>query len=235
MTTLPLMFGIGATVATIAGGLLALRLKHRINLVLGITAGVVLGVVVFDLLPEAMALAGNDWNARALIMFVAIGLGIYMVLDRGLEQTAWLPASWRRNLSPATLTLHSLMDGMGIGLAFQVDSRAGWLIALAVLTHDIADGVNTVSLCLAARSDEGARRWLVLNGSAPMLGVLLGLSFHVPPVVLAPLMAGFAGVFLYISACELLPRSYALDPRLRTTLASIGGMTLMFAVTHFGA
>jgi ZIP family zinc transporter len=234
MITLPFMFGLGATVATVAGGLLALRLKHRINLVLGITAGVVLGVVVFDLLPEAMALAGNSWNARSLIMFVAIGFGIYMVLDRGLDQTTWLPPAWRRNLGPATLTLHSLMDGLGIGLAFQVDGRAGWLIALAVVTHDIADGVNTVSLCLAARSDEGARRWLVLNGSAPMLGVLLGLSFQVPPSVLAPLMAGFAGMFLYISACELLPRSYALDPRLRTTFASVGGMTLMFAVTHFG-
>jgi ZIP family zinc transporter len=235
MTTLPLMFGMGATLATVAGGLLALRLRHRINLMLGITAGVVFGVVVFDLLPEAMALAGNDWDARALIMFVALGLGFYMVLDRGLEQTAWLPERWRKNLSPATLTLHSLMDGMGIGLAFQIDSRAGWLIALAVLTHDIADGVNTVSLCLAARSNEGARRWLVLNGSAPMVGVLLGLSFKMPPVVLAPLLAGFAGMFLYISACELLPRSYAMDPRLRTTFASISGMTLMFAVTHLSA
>jgi zinc transporter ZupT len=227
----PVMFGMAATLATLAGGFLALKLRHRIALVLGITAGIVLGVAVFDLVPEAMELAGGDWHPRALFAFVALGLGFYMLLDRTLGRSERLPTAWRTHLAPATLTLHSLMDGMGIGIAFQIDARAGWLVALAVLTHDLADGVNTVSLCLAARSEEAARLWLVLNGAAPLGGVLLGLSLMVPPVLLAPLMAGFAGGFFYIGACELVPRSYALDPRLRTTVASLGGMFLMFAVT----
>jgi zinc transporter ZupT len=231
LSLIPIAFGIAASLATLAGGLLALRLQHRIVFVLGITAGVVLGVAVFDLVPEALELAHGYWSSRALVGFVAVGLGFYMLLDRALRQATWLPAGWRTHLGPATLTLHSLMDGMGIGIAFQISADAGWLIALAVLTHDIADGVNTVSLCLAARSERAARRWLLLNGFAPLLGVLLGLGITVPPAMLAPLMAGFAGVFLYIGACELLPRSYALDPRLRTTLASIAGMMLMFAVT----
>lgn len=227
-----LMFGIAATVATLAGGLLALRLRHRISAILGVTAGVVLGVALFDLIPEAMELADGYWSPRALVTFVAAGLGIYMLLDRALGLGAWLPATWRTHLGPATLTLHSLMDGMGIGIAFQIDAQAGWLVALAVLTHDLADGVNTVSLCLAARSEDAARHWLVLNGAAPLLGVLIGVGLSVPPLMLAPLMAGFAGVFLYIGACELVPRSYALDPRLRTTVASVGGMMLMFLVTR---
>lgn len=231
MTMPALLFGVAATVSTLAGGLLALRMRHRIGLILGVTAGVVLGVAVFDLIPEAMELAEGYWPPRALVGFVAAGLGCYMLLDRALGQAMWLPSTWRTHLAPATLTLHSLMDGMGIGIAFQIDMRSGWLVALAVLTHDLADGVNTVSLCLAARSEEAAQRWLVLNGAAPLLGVMLGLGIVVPPLMLAPLLAAFAGVFLYIGACELVPRSYALDPRLRTTLASLGGMALMFAVT----
>jgi zinc transporter ZupT len=232
MNVPPLLFGVAATLATLAGGLLALRMRHRISVILGVTAGIVLGVAVFDLIPEALELAGDHWSLRALVAFVAIGLGGYMLLDRMLGQARWLPVTWRTHLGPGTLTLHSLMDGMGIGIAFQIDAQAGWLVALAVLTHDIADGVNTVSLCLAARSEDVARRWLVLNGAAPMVGVLIGLGLSVPPVMLAPLMAAFAGVFLYIGACELVPRSHALDPRLRTTLASVGGMILMFVVTR---
>ena len=231
MIAVPLAFGLAAAAATLAGGLFAIRLRQRAVLILGITAGMVLGVAVFDLVPEAVELARGVWSMRALVGFVAVGLAFYMLLDRLLGGADWVPTRFRVHLGPATLTLHSLMDGMGIGLAFQVDARAGWLVALAVLTHDLADGVNTVSLCLAARSEEAARRWLVLNGAAPMFGVLLGLGIRIPPSLLAPLMAGFAGVFLYIGACELVPRSYALDPRLRTTLASIGGMVLMFAVT----
>ena len=76
------------------------------------------------------------------------------------------------------------------------------MIALAVLTHDVADGVNTVSLSLAARTEAAARRWLVLNGIAPMLGVLIGLGLSIPASMLAPLMALFAGIFLYIGAAN---------------------------------
>ena len=231
MVVAPILFGAAATFTTIIGGLLALRLRQRIVLVLGLTAGVVLGVAVFDLVPEAIELARDHWSTRALVAWMAVGLGLYMLLDRVLGRAERLPARWRAHLGPATLTLHSLLDGLGIGLAFQIDREAGWLVAVAVLTHDLADGVNTVSLCLAANDESAARRWLALNGMAPVIGVLLGMAVVIPSAMLAPLLAAFAGVFLYIGACELVPRSYALDPRLRTTLASLAGMMLMFIVT----
>lgn len=234
MTLIPLAFGLAAMVATLAGGLLALRLRHRIGLVLGLTAGIVVGVALFDLVPEALELAADHWPVRALMAFTALGLGGYMLLDRLLAKIPRAAAaSWRGDLGPAMLCLHSLMDGLGIGVAFQIDTAAGWMIALAVLTHDVADGVNTVSLSLAARSEAVARRWLVLNGIAPMLGVIIGLAITIPATMLAPLMALFAGIFLYIGACELVPRSQSLDPRLKTGLATIAGIMLMLAITHF--
>ena len=230
-TAYPIMFGVAAAAATLAGGVLALRFSSRLLLVLGFTAGVVLGVALFDLVPEALELAGSRWSPRAIAGWMVLGLGAYMLIDRAFGRMKRPAARWRAQLGPATLTLHSLFDGLGIGLAFQIDARAGWVVAIAVLTHDVADGVNTVSLCLAAQAEGAARRWLLLNGAAPLLGVLLGLTITVSPAMLAPLLAMFAGVFLYIGACELLPRSHSLDPRPRTTLASLSGMALMFAVT----
>ncbi|WP_267432570.1 ZIP family metal transporter [Sphingomonas sp. GM_Shp_1] len=233
MTLIPLAFGLAAMVATLAGGMLALRLRHRIGMVLGVTAGIVVGVALFDLVPEALELAGDRWAVREMMGFTALGLAGYMLLDRLLARIPRAAASWRGDLGPAMLCLHSLMDGLGIGLAFQIDTAAGWMIALAVLTHDVADGVNTVSLSLAARSETAARRWLILNGIAPMLGVLIGLGIAIPASMLAPVMALFAGVFLYIGACELVPRSQSLDPRFRTSLATVAGIVLMLGVTHF--
>ena len=75
MTLIPLAFGLAAMVATLAGGLLALRLRHRIGLILGVTAGIVIGVALFDLVPEAMDLAGDRWSVRSLMIFMAMGLG----------------------------------------------------------------------------------------------------------------------------------------------------------------
>ena len=226
----PLAFGLAASAATLAGGLLGLKLARRIVLVLGLTAGIVLGVALFDLVPEALALGAPTLGARAVLAWVAGGIGGYMVFERLLGGVRGA-GRWRAHLGPATLTLHSFIDGLGIGVAFQVSPQVGWLVALAVLTHDVADGVNTVSLCLAAERHRAARGWLLVNGAAPLLGVVAGLVLHVPQPLLAPMMAVFAGVFLYIGACELVPRSHALDPRLRTTLASLAGMALMFVVT----
>ena len=225
----PIAFGLAASGATLLGGVLGIRLAHRIVLVLGLTAGVVLGVALFDLVPEALSLG---LSPRRALAWVAAGLGGYMLFERALGGIASVRA-WRAHLGPATLTLHSFLDGMGIGLAFQVSPAAGGMVALAVLTHDLADGVNIVSLCLAAERREAALRWLLVNGLAPLAGVLAGLIVQVPSQSLAPLLAVFAGIFLYIGACELLPRSFLLDPRLRTTAASLAGMALMFAVTAF--
>jgi zinc transporter ZupT len=222
-------FGLAASGATLLGGVLGIRMAHRIVLVLGLTAGIVLGVALFDLVPEALSLG---LSPHATLAWVGAGLGCYMLFERVLGSVGRARA-WRAHLGPATLCLHSLMDGMGIGLAFQISPGVGGMVALAVLTHDLADGVNIVSLCLAAERHVAARRWLLVNGLAPLAGVLLGLVLRVPSGLLAPLMAVFAGVFLYIGACELVPRSYALDGRLRTTLASLAGMATMFAVATF--
>lgn len=225
----PVLLGLAASVATLAGGAAALRWRRRLVLVLGLTAGVVLGVAVFDLLPEAIELGapivGRGWLAVA----VAAGLGGYLLINRGFGRERPGPANWRAHLAPATLTLHSLIDGLGIGLAFQASADVGWVVAAAVLSHDLADGVNVVSLSLASRTEAAARRWLLVNGAAPLVGVLAGLRLPVSPGALALVLAAFGGAFLYIGIGELLPRSYRLDPRPRTAAASLLGIALVAA------
>ena len=230
---IPLGFGLAASGATLLGGSLALRFQQRITLVLGLAAGVVLGVALFDLVPEALEMAQGIYSSRTILAYVALGLTAYLLLDRSLGSAQCEPSPWRAHLGPASLTLHSFLDGMGIGLAFQISADIGWMVAFAVLTHDIADGVNTVSLSLAGTKPALARRWLTVNGVAPFLGVCAGLLVRLPEALLAPVMAVFGGIFLYIGACELVPRSHARDPRLRVTFASIAGVLLMLLVTHW--
>ena len=225
--TTPVLLGLAASAATLLGGAVALRWRHRLVLVLGVTAGIVLGVAVFDLLPEAIELGAPTVGGRWLSVAVAVGLGCFMLLDRGRGSGTAARAGWRSHLAPATLTLHSMVDGLGIGLAFHASEHVGWVVAAAVLSHDVADGVNIVSLSLASRTEAAARRWLLINGAAPLLGVALGLHLPVTPGALSIILAGFGGAFLYIGMGELLPRSYKLDPRPRTSAASLAGMALV--------
>ena len=50
----PLAIAVAAFVSTLAGGLLALGLRDKLHLILGFSAGAVIGVAFFDLLPEAI-------------------------------------------------------------------------------------------------------------------------------------------------------------------------------------
>ncbi|WP_419827060.1 ZIP family metal transporter [Sphingomonas sp.] len=229
IATTPLDLAASAGAATLAGGVLALRLRRGITLVLGLTAGVVLGVALFDLLPEALRV-GDALGGGTILVGVAAGLVGYMLLDRTLG-AGGTPRSWRAHLGPASLALHSFIDGLGIGLAFHVSPEIAWLVAIAVLTHDVADGVNIVSLCIAADRRKAARFWLAADALSPIAGAFAGTAIHLPATTLSLLLAFFAGAFLYIGACELMPRSHALDPRMRTSLASLIGMALMYGVT----
>jgi ZIP family zinc transporter len=54
--------------------------------------------------------------------------------------------------------IHSFIDGLGIGLAFGLDSTTGFLVFIAVISHDFADGLNTVSFVLSLPAIAGRRR-----------------------------------------------------------------------------
>ena len=65
------------------------------------------------------------------------------------------------------LCLHSLLDGVAIGLAFQASRAVGIVVAIAVLTHDFSDGINTMNIVLKnrRRALAGAFRWLLLDAA----------------------------------------------------------------------
>ena len=50
----PLVVGVAAFISTMLGGSLALRLRDRLHLILGFSAGAVIAVAFFDLMPEAL-------------------------------------------------------------------------------------------------------------------------------------------------------------------------------------
>ena len=222
--------GIAASVITYLGGTIAFQLKNRLPLILGLAAGIVVGVALFDLLAEALTIGEPHYGSQLLFAAVALGMVIYMTIDRGL---AALPARYaraRRHLGPASLTLHSLIDGLGIGITFHLSSTAGIVMAIGVLTHDVADGINTVTLSLIGNSIAVTRRWLIANSLAPIIGLLVASRIDIGDQVLAPLLAIFGGAFLYIGACQLIPRRLAENRSPSAAITIAAGLALIYAV-----
>jgi zinc transporter ZupT len=128
------------------------------------------------------------------------------------------------------LSLHSYLDGFAIGLAFQVSTSVGTIVAAAVLAHDFSDGINTVEVVLNRRGgNRSALAWLIIDVVAPVVGAVSTLMLHFQPQILGGCLALFAGFFVYISASDLLPESYHDHPTVGTTAMTILGMAVVYA------
>ena len=224
--------GVATGLATLFGGALALRFRDRISLILGFSAGAVLGVALFDLTPEALGLAAKDATPAAILGVMGAGFCGYMVLDRSLRALAQRHSG---HLRPASLTLHSLFDGLGIGLAFQVAPSVGAVVAVAVLAHDVADGINTVTLSLAGGGGASrARGWLFADAVAPLIGIAATRLVVVPAAPLGIAIALFAGFFLYLGAAALAPRGErTAQADVGSSLAAAAGMAFIWLVVRF--
>ena len=231
-------------VATMLGGLFALRFSDKLHLVLGFSAGAVIGVAFFDLLPEAISIAGQYYSISFILLCTAIGFLGYMLLDRSTslsvhhedhcENESHQHA--RGRVGAGSLSAHSFLDGLAIGLAFQVSAAIGAVVAIAVLVHDYSDGINTVSLVLKNGGTRAeAFKWLLLDAVAPVLGVLSTLLFTVPERYLGLILAVFAGFFLYIGGSDLLPESHHRHPTYWTSLMTVLGAAVLYVAIHFAA
>jgi zinc transporter ZupT len=223
-----------AFLCTYAGGLLALRLHDQLHLILGFSAGAVIGVAFFDLLPEALDYGLKYTAPGALVAWTALGFLLYLVLDRilrfhGSTDQHGAGAGSRGVVGAAVLCIHSFLDGIAIGLAFQSSRAVGIIVAIAVLTHDFSDGINTMNIVLRSRGDRApALRWLLLDAVAPAAGIFSTFFLVLPARDFGIVLALFAGFFLYIGASDLIPESYHAHPKFLTTAMTLAGAVVIY-------
>jgi ZIP family zinc transporter len=228
--------------STIAGGYAALRLRHRLHVLMALAAGVVFATAVADLLPEAFELAGPGRAVEIGFGAVAGFIG-FSLLEAFLHQSSFehedeadrleagavsltRPGSGVIGLlPPISLVIHSALDGLVIGLAFQAGDETGLIVLLAVLAHDFADGMNIVTVVLdAARGARVAVAFVLLDAVAAPAGALLSTLITVEPAMLGVLLATFAGIFLAIGAGHLLPESQHHDPSRGPVMVALAGV-----------
>jgi ZIP family zinc transporter len=255
---LMLLIVFAAFCSTCAGGLFALRLKDKLHLVLGFSAGAVVAVALFDLLPEALE-TGSSHSASTLLSWMMLSFMLYLVLDRVklLHRDAPNGVHLHPNgvhshsngvhphndasggvhahreqqamLGAGSFSAHSFLDGVAIGVAFQASAAVGGIVTIAVLTHDFSDGINTVNVVLKNGGTRRlAMRWLLLDALAPAAGVASTLFFTVPRDAMGVALAIFAGFFLYIGASDLIPESHHAHPKFYTTFMTLLGAGVIY-------
>ncbi|WP_405391585.1 ZIP family metal transporter [Streptomyces sp. NBC_01102] len=229
---------LGAFLMTLAGGWVAQRVTDRRHLVLGLAGGLMLGVVGLDLLPEAVEAAGQEVFGvpAALLLFVG-GFLVAHLVERSLAvRQAAHGASEERvpqvgMTAAAAMVGHSLMDGVALGAAFQVGGGMGAAVALAVITHDFADGFNTYTITsLYGNARRKALLMLYADALAPIVGAATTLLFTLPEELLGCYLGFFGGALLYLAAAEILPEAHHEHPARSTLLCTVAGVGFIWLV-----
>ena len=225
------VWALSAFVMTLAGGAFALRYQRYLLYIMAFSSGFLIGVVFLDLLPEVASIAQQQNVAiRATMLTVIFGfLGIFL-----LEKLTIIHSEKQHDapghhhhvglVGAIGLSFHSFLDGLAIGVGFQAGTEVGLVVLLAVVAHDFADGLNTVTFMLASRNNVWRTGLLLgVDAIAPVLGALCAGSLTIAPRVLAFQLAFFAGFLLYLGASDLLPHVHE-KPRAALIACTIGGL-----------
>ena len=239
---LAILLAAATAVATAAGGLLALRAKDRLHLVLGLAAGLLLGLVAFDLLPEVFEMSSSEFlGAPAVSVALIAGFLLLHIYERffGSHEPAESDyghdhkhaASVAGGLGALAMGGHVFLDGLALGVAFSIDDKLGIAVFVALLVHAFSDGLNTVSLLV--KSGKWTRKgiWLLgVDSVARISGAVIGSSLVLSEDFTALYLAAFSGILIYLATSHILPEAHARHASRWTLVSTIAGVAIMWAL-----
>lgn len=230
-----------AALAAFAGGLLAIKNRKKINLAMDFTAGIVLGLVAFDLLPEIFDIANTQmldpvWPMIALVT----GFLLFHLFEKFVPLHEASEKQYGPHRHPllgtaraVALTGHSFLDGLSIGVAFQANAAVGTAVAIAVIGHRFADGFDTTTFMLANKNKlSHIKKWLAAVIIMPVIGGLVSLVFTFSESALAIYLGFFAGFILYIAAGNIMPQAHSKSSTRVSFLLTVLGVLFILAVTQ---
>jgi zinc transporter ZupT len=232
---------IAASVAALLGGYTAIRSKKWLSYAVALTSGLVLGLVTFDLLPEIFDITQSEkldpvWPMIAITVgFLAFHLfEKFLPLHETSEHQYGPHRHPRLGIARAlALTGHSFLDGLSIGVGFQVSTAVGTAVAIAVIGHRFADGFDTTTFMLYHKNKlSHIKKWLAVVVIMPVIGGLTSLAFTLSEKALAIYLGFFAGLILYIAASNLLPQAHSEESNRLSISLTLLGVIFLFVITR---
>jgi len=194
-----------AGLGDILGGLLPLHPRFRnisTRYILAFASGVVVSAAFFELLPEA--------NVESNWALVGLGFFIMYLIDKGLalhqcgeSECELTGVSWVTIVGMAS---DNVIDGIGIAVAYITQPVLGLLVTVAVIAHEIPQGITTT--LIMKKKYSLARIIAVLLFAGAMYPIGASISLFIPVAAHQQAIAFVAGVFIYIGAAALMTEAH---------------------------
>lgn len=233
-TLIGLFFG---TFGTTLGGIIGITFKNTSNkflsFILSLASGLMISIVCFDLVPEALEIANLPIILLGILLGV-IGMIICDILVQKKFSTKVAKAKTSNSLLQTGiivsigLALHNFPEGLAIGSGFGASIKLGYSLAVAILLHDIPEGIS-----MAVPMKNGGMKvskvifYVVLSGITTGIGALFGAIIGgISKEIIAICLSFAAGAMLYIVSGELIPESNKLYKGRMSSIGNIMGFIL---------
>ncbi len=194
---------VGTGLGGLIGAIYGAPGKRSLSLLLNLTAGLMLAVSCFDLLPEAYHL-----SLPFGVLGLALGVLLMLLADRLMQRKARGGSLYRAGFLVAIgIALHNLPEGLAVGSGFAETPSFGLALGALIALHDVPEGI-ALAVPLRASGMSAARVLLLAlaSGLPTGVGAYFGLlAGGVSPSMIALCLGLAGGAMLQITAQEMLP------------------------------
>jgi len=230
------LIGLGVGIlGTGTGGLIAFFIRspsqRYLSMIIGISSGLMLSVVCFDLLPEAFELA----ELRVGVLGIVSGVFTIIWVDN-LTRSVKFKSKNSANqdfiktglLLGIGVAMHNFPEGLAIGSSFMATKELGIGISIVVALHNMPEGISMATpMSIGGMSRVKAFLFTILAGIPMGLGAFLGAMLgEISQSFIAFCLAFAGGTMLYITCGELIPKYQSL----KNGKASSYGLMLGFVI-----
>lgn len=256
---IPLLLTLGAGLATGIGSAIAFFArrtnKRLLSFSLGLSGGVMIYVSFVELLQQSQLALTAEWGARpgtviAVCSFFAgiLLIGIidrlvpsfenpheaHMVEEMDEQPSNRNPKLMRMGMMTAlAIGIHNFPEGIATFTSAVDNMALGVAIAVAIAIHNIPEGIAvSIPIFYATGDRKKAFRLSLLSGLAEPVGAVLAwlvLTPFMSPTMMGCILAGVAGIMVFISIDELLPAAREYGEAHISIYGVVAGMAIMAA------
>lgn len=228
-----LVCGVGTTFGAVLATCFRKTNTLIMSIIISIAGGLMLSIVTFDLIPEAILKGGLNYT----LIGIFIGILFVTIIDLILPHTVLYGRVDKRIKTGLILAIglaaHNFPEGLAIGSGFVGTMSLGLELAIVIGLHDIPEGA---AVAVSFMNTRLARIKIIgltaLTAVPTAIGAYVGAVAGEISSTFITICLGFAGgTMLYIVCGELIPQSKSLVKGVFSTLAILVGVVLGLVIT----
>lgn len=208
------------------GSICSIKSKKIVSFLYEITAGVMTGIVCFEMLPESLGMANIIYS----VIGICVGVLLIYILDLFIQKL-----NNTKNNSKIialvvmlSMAIHNAIEGLAIGSSFVFSISLGASVLLGMFLHDIPEGMV---VGITSKIEGKHTKRIIFETS--IVGACVGIGTFIGGYIgkinekyIAISLSIAAGAMLYLVACELIPESKKNSKEKKIYLAYIIGIIM---------